>query len=87
MVVRIDRNVVVAEVAGPDGGHGIAPTQTDSDEDLALGHDPGAIGLLIRRVPSTARGHVNIVQMQIDEGRVEVVTREGTRPRVRIRPA
>src|SRR5690606_6740131 len=72
-VVGIDRNVVVREVAGPDGGGESAASERDPDGDLGLLHDAPAVGFAVVRMDAAGRGDVDIVEPHVHAVDVEVL--------------
>src|SRR3989344_2933948 len=72
-VVGVDADVVVREVAGPDGGGGLAAAQVHADGDFRLFHDALTVFLAVGGVAAAPRDHVHVVEVHLDEVLVEVV--------------
>src|SRR3989338_10814480 len=72
-VVRVDGHVLVAQVASPHRILRIATAQQHAHGDLALLHHALAILLVVLGVAPALRGHVHIVEVEIDAGLIEVV--------------
>src|SRR5690606_3544239 len=72
-VVGIDRDIVVGEVAGPDGGAGIAAPERDPDGDLGLLHDPLAVGLAVVGMDAAGGRDMHFIEPDIDAIDVEIL--------------
>src|SRR3989442_1428205 len=73
-VICIDCDIVLRQVAGPEGCGGFALVETDGDFDLALHEDAlrGLFGEIDQVIFAEDR---NVAEIDLDSGRIELDTR------------